>query len=141
MVHLYEEHILVATHLRQGAPGARSTVTDHLPPEAQAWQLHDVQWCLREAKRVGPSCSALVLVLFGDRVLIKLRAVQGLLRFAQQYSDFSICCTACCKRHAAELADTVWIAGFSRLPSCKPIFQDPLDSSSATAKNSPAGIK
>lgn len=51
-------------------PGARSTVTDHLPPEAQLWQLHDVQWCLREAKRIGPSCSALVRVLFGDRVLL-----------------------------------------------------------------------
>ncbi|WP_425267480.1 Mu transposase domain-containing protein [Cupriavidus lacunae] len=87
MVQLYEEHTLAATHLRQGTPGARSTVTDHLPPEAQAWQLHDVQWCLREAKRIGPSCSALVRVLFGDRVLIKLRAVQGLLRFAQQYGD------------------------------------------------------
>jgi len=96
MVHLYEEHILVATHLRQGAPGARSTVTDHLPPEAQAWQLHDVQWCLREAKRIGPSCSALVRVLFGDRVLIKLRAVQGLLRFAQQYGDERL--EAACRR-------------------------------------------
>jgi hypothetical protein len=46
--------------------------------------MHDTQWCLREAQRIGPSCYALVHALFGDQVLIKLRAVQGVRRFAQQ---------------------------------------------------------
>lgn len=71
MVHLYEEHILVATHLRQGArPQCR-----HRPRSI---------------------LFSLVRVLFGDRVLIKLRAVQGLLRFAQQYSDERL--EAACRR-------------------------------------------
>ncbi|WP_432262744.1 hypothetical protein [Cupriavidus sp. TMH.W2] len=32
MVHLYEEHILAATHWRQSKPGDHSTVTDRCHP-------------------------------------------------------------------------------------------------------------
>ena len=84
-VWLYREHALVATHTRRLHPGSRATVTDHLPPEALAWNLADTQWCLREAERVGPACLALVRALFADRVLVKLRAVQGLLRLTKPY--------------------------------------------------------
>lgn len=42
MVQLYYEHELSASHVRQTAPGTRSTVADHMPPAAQAWQLHDI---------------------------------------------------------------------------------------------------
>lgn len=96
MVQLYYEHELSASHVRQTAPGTRSTVADHMPPAAQAWQLHDTQWCLREAQRIGPSCHALVHALFGDQVLIKLRAVQGVLRFAQQFGASRL--EAACRR-------------------------------------------
>ena len=54
--------------------GARSTVQDHLPPEALAWNLQDTQWCLRQAERIGPQCHALIQALFADQVLINLRA-------------------------------------------------------------------
>lgn len=95
-IKLYREHELVATHVRSLHPGTRSTVTDHLPPEAQAWQLNDTQWCLKEAQRVGPSCHALVRHLFGDKVLVMLRAVQGVLRLAKTYGESRL--EAACRR-------------------------------------------
>jgi transposase len=82
-VWLYREHELVATHARLTRPGSRATVADHLPPEAMAWNLRDTQWCLKQAEAIGPACLELTRALFADRVLIKLRAVQGLLRLAK----------------------------------------------------------
>ena len=79
-VQLFREHELVAVHPRLHRAGARSTVRDHLPPEAQAWQMHDPQWCLAEAKRIGAACHAVVLELFNDQVLVNLRGAQGILR-------------------------------------------------------------
>ncbi len=84
-VWLYREHELVATHARRLAPGSRATTVDHLPPEALAWNLQDTQWCLTRAEDIGPHCLALVRALFADRVLVKLRAVQGLLRLPKTY--------------------------------------------------------
>jgi len=75
----------VACHPRLTRPGARSTVPDHLPPEALAWSLHDAQWCLDQAERIGPACHAVIHTLFGDRVLVNLRAAQGVPRLAQPY--------------------------------------------------------
>ncbi len=95
-VKLYRDHALVATHVRQQHPGSRSTVSDHLPPEAQAWQLQGVEWCVREAERIGPSCHALVRALFGNQVLVMLRAVQGVLRLAKSYGDIRL--EAACRR-------------------------------------------
>lgn len=34
----------------------RSTVQDHLPPEALASKLQNTQWCLRVAQHIGPHC-------------------------------------------------------------------------------------
>ena len=85
MVSLYRDHELVATHARLKRPGLRSTVADHMPPDAHAWQLHDTQWCLTEAQRIGPECHAVVLALFNDNVLIRLRAVQGILRLVHTF--------------------------------------------------------
>lgn len=96
MVQLYREHELVATHVRQTRPGSRSTVEDHMPPEAQAWQMHDAQWCLREAERIGPACHALVHAMFSDRVLVRLRAVQGLLGLARRHGHVRL--EAACSR-------------------------------------------
>ena len=82
---LYREQESVATHVRLARAGDRHTVADHLPSAAQAWQLRDTQWCLSCAEQIGPACHSLVRALFADRVLIKLRAVQGVLRLKQQY--------------------------------------------------------
>ena len=85
MVTLYCEQESVATHVRLARAGDRHTVVDHLPSAAQAWQLRDTQWCLSCAEQIGPACYSLVRALFADQVLIKLRAVQGVLRLKQQY--------------------------------------------------------
>ena len=85
MVTLYRDQEPVAAHVRLTRAGERRTVADHLPEAAQAWQMQDTQWCLRCAEQIGPACYALVHALFGDRVLIKMRAVQGVLRLKQKY--------------------------------------------------------
>ena len=85
MVTLYREHEAVASHVRLTGKGLRDTVTDHMPPEAQAWQMQDTQWCLNTALQIGPACHAMVHAMFSDHVLIKMRAVQGVLRLKQKY--------------------------------------------------------
>jgi hypothetical protein len=95
-VRLYADHQLVATHPRLTAAGQRSTVRDHMPPEAIAHLLRDPQWCKRQAERIGPACSALVERLFADRVLENLRAAQGVIRLGERYSPERL--EAACQR-------------------------------------------
>jgi hypothetical protein len=85
LIRLYQDHAPVACHPRQSRPGARVTLPDHLPPEALAWSLHDTQWCLQQAERIGPHCHTLIHTLFADRVLVHRRAAQGLLRLEGAY--------------------------------------------------------
>lgn len=87
VVRLYQEHQLVATHVRQLRPGARSTVADHMPPNALAFAMRDPQWCLKQAKAIGPQCQALIERLFADRVLEHLRAAQGVIRLGEKYGQ------------------------------------------------------
>jgi transposase len=84
-IRIYREHEFVAIHPRLFKHGDKSTVTDHLPPDAQAYLMRDPQWCLRQAKSIGAACLALVETLFGNRVLDHLRAAQGLIRLRDQY--------------------------------------------------------
>ena len=83
-VKLYHDLKLVAIHPRLKKPGARSTVDEHMPPEAIAYKLQDPQWCLRQAEAVGPDCHQLIQTLFSDRVLDNLRAVQGIVRLGKK---------------------------------------------------------
>ena len=96
MVTVYQDQQAVATHVRQTRPGGRRTVDDHLPSAAQAWQLQDTQWCLTCVEQIGPSCHALVRALFGDKILVKMRAVQGVLRLKQKYGAVRL--KAACSR-------------------------------------------
>jgi transposase len=84
-VTVYDDHRLVALHLRARAPGTRRTVSEHLPPEAREFFAHDRQWCLTQAERIGPACAELIRMLFADRILERLRAAQGVLRLAEQF--------------------------------------------------------
>lgn len=84
-VKLYHDLGLVAVHPRLRKPGDRSTVEDHLPPEAVAYRMRDPQWCLKQAEGIGPQCHELVRQLFADRVLDHLRAAQGILGLAKKY--------------------------------------------------------
>jgi transposase len=95
-VRLYRDHELVATHPRQQRPGARSTVDDHMPPNALAYAMRDPQWCLKQAAAVGPQCTALIEHLFADRVLDNLRAAQGVIRLQDKYGSARL--EAACNR-------------------------------------------
>jgi transposase len=98
-VRLYRDHELIATHPRQSRPGARSTVDDHMPPNALAWAMRDPQWCLKQAEVVGLQCKALIERLFADRVLDNLRAAQGVIRLKDKYGAARL--EAACERALA----------------------------------------
>lgn len=95
-VTLYLGHESVANHVRFKRRGERKTLPDHMPPAAQAWLMQDTQWCLAEAGRVGPSCEATVRAMFRDAVLVRLRAVQGVLGLRKKYGAVRL--EAACSR-------------------------------------------
>ncbi len=78
---VYQDQEMVAIHPRLGQPGQRSTLPEHLPPHALAYRMQDPQWCLRQAKAIGPACHALIEQLCADRVLDTLRGAQGIVSF------------------------------------------------------------
>ena len=84
-VRIYHEHDLVAAHARLTRPGARSTLDEHLPPEAVAYKMRDPQWCLKQARDIGPACTALIERLFANRMLDNLRPAQGVVGLAKSY--------------------------------------------------------
>jgi transposase len=84
-VKLYRDLKLVATHPRLKRPGQRSTVDEHMPPEALAYKMQDPQWCLKQAEQIGSACLQLVRRLFGHKVLDNLRAAQGVIRLGKTY--------------------------------------------------------
>jgi hypothetical protein len=93
---VYREHELVAVHPRLFKPGTRSTVEEHMPPDAQAYFMRDPQWCLAQAKALGASCLAVIESLFANRVLDHLRAAQGLLRLRDSFGPIRL--EAACAR-------------------------------------------
>lgn len=96
LVSVFQEHQLVATHPRATVAGQRATLADHLPPEALAWSLADPQHCLTAAERIGRHCRIVIERLFGDRVLDKLRAAQGVIRLAKTHGNARL--EAACQR-------------------------------------------
>jgi transposase len=131
-VQLFREHILVATHPRLFQPGQRSTVQDHMPPEALAYQMRDPQWCLHQAERVGPDCLVLVEHLFADKVLENLRAVQGILRLREKYGAARL--EAACRRALSfnnrryRSVKTILEKGLDQQPDPQLAFDDLADS-------------
>jgi transposase len=95
-VRIFREHELVAVHPRLFKRGTRSTVPDHLPPDALAFLMRDPQWCLAQAQGVGPACRGLLEALFSHRVLDHLRAAQGVLRLRERYGSQRLE-AACCR--------------------------------------------
>jgi transposase len=95
-VRIYRDHELVAVHTRLFRAGSRTTLDDHLPPNATAWKMRDPQWCLKQSQTVGAACHQLVQQLFADKVLENLRAVQGIIRLKDKYGSVRL--EAACKR-------------------------------------------
>ena len=85
LVEVFHEHKLIAIHARLRRPGARSSVDEHLPPDAIAYKMRDPQWCLRQGEEIGSHCLILLKSLFEDHVLDNLRAAQGVVSLAKKY--------------------------------------------------------
>jgi len=98
-VRIYYQHELIAFHARASRPGEHRSVDDHLPPNHQAWKMRDPQWCLKQAKAIGPNCLNLIEALFADRVLDRLRAAQGVIRLGTRYGAARL--EAACQRALA----------------------------------------
>lgn len=119
-VSIFQDYRLVATHLRAHRPGTRRTIPDHLPPETRAFYAHDRTWCLEQARRIGPSCTAIIEQLFGDRIIERLRGAQGLVRFSERYGDARV--EAACARALAHgsphyrTVKTILAGGFDLRP-------------------------
>ena len=95
-VKIYHNLELVAIHPRLKRPGLKSTVDEHLPPEALAYKMQDPQWCLKQAQAIGDHCHQLIRDLFADRVLDNLRAAQGIIGLGKKYGSTRL--EAACKR-------------------------------------------
>jgi len=95
-IRIYHDHEMVAIHPRLFRAGSRSTLREHLPPEAQAYLMRDPQWCLKNAQSIGPACHSLIQTLFADRVLDNLRAAQGVIRLGERYGTSRL--EAACRR-------------------------------------------
>ena len=95
-VRVYKDHELQAIHPRLKYPGERSTLDEHLPPNALAYKMRDPQWCLKQAAGIGEHCECLIQRLFDDKVLDNLRAVQGIVGLSKRYGKVRV--NAACLR-------------------------------------------
>lgn len=95
-VHILLDHQLIASHPRLSRPGERSTITDHLPPNAIAYKMRDQQWCLIRAGEIGICTRTVIERLLDHRVVHNLRAAQGVIGLAKTYSDARL--EAACER-------------------------------------------
>ena len=84
-VSLYKDLELLATHRRLRRAGQRSTVDEHMPPEALAYKMQDPQWCLKQAEEIGSHCHRMIRRLFSNKVLDNLRAAQGIIGLGKKY--------------------------------------------------------
>ncbi len=98
-VRVYQDQEMVAIHSRLFHKGRRSTLPAHLPPEARAFLMRDPQWCLKQARLIGPACHQLIQTLFSDRVLDNLRAAQGIVGLKKRYGPTRL--EAACQRALA----------------------------------------
>lgn len=98
-VRLYKDHELVAVHPRLLKPGARSSLNEHLPPNALAYCMQDSQWCLEQSRRIGPHCEQLITQLLTNSVIDYLRGVQGIIALQKKYGNTRL--DAACKRALA----------------------------------------
>ncbi len=95
-VKIFHDLQMVAIHPRLKKPGERSTVDEHLPPEAIAYKTQDPQWCLNQAEQIGDHCQCLIQHLFSDRVLDNLRAAQGIIGLGKKYGTVRL--ESACRR-------------------------------------------
>jgi transposase len=138
-VTIFNDHHLVATHLRAKSAATRRTVREHLPPNAQLFFAHDRDWCAEQARRIGPACTQLIDRLLSDRILERLRAAQGVLRLAIRYGNVRL--EAACARAVAHdsphyrTVRTILAGAFDLRPA------EPLADTSATYVHQPRFVR
>ena len=98
-VRCFRDHELAAIHPRLYRHGSRSTLDEHLPPEALAHKMRTPQWCLSQAQEIGPGCRELIETLFAHRVIDNLRAAQGVIGLSKKYGNQRL--EAACQRALA----------------------------------------
>jgi len=98
-VRIYHHHELIAIHPRLFKPGTKSTLNEHLPPNALAYCMRDSQWCLEQAKKVGVHCECVIKKLLSNSVVDYLRAAQGIMSLQKQYGNARL--EAACRRALA----------------------------------------
>ena len=119
-VAIYQDYRQVALHPRGRKRGRRSTVRDHLPPDAQAFFAHDRDWCVEQATRIGPACGQFIAQLLADRIVERLRAAQSTLRLAERYGAARL--EAACRRALAHdslfyrTVKTILVGGHDQAP-------------------------
>ncbi|HET9432725.1 MAG TPA: IS21 family transposase, partial [Chitinophagaceae bacterium] len=86
-VRIYRHHKLVAVHPRLCKPGEKSTLDEHLPPNAIAYCMKDSQWCLKQAEKIGKYCEQVITQLLNDSVVDYLRAAQGIINLQKAYGN------------------------------------------------------
>ena len=86
-VRIYHEHELVATHVLLTRPGKRSSLPEHLPPNALAFSMQDPVWLREQAAKIGASCAGVIHRLLTDSVVDYLRAAQGIVKLAAKYGN------------------------------------------------------
>jgi transposase len=119
-VSIFQDYRLVATHVRSQRRGDRRTVLDHLPRDAREFFAHDRQWCVEQARTIGPACTELIEQLLTDRIVERLRGAQGVLGLVRTYGPARL--EAACVRalaHASPAYRTVksiLVGGFDKRP-------------------------
>ena len=117
---IYQDYRQVALHLRARKRGQRSTLRDHLPPEAQAFFARDRAWCMQQASSIGTACAQFIDRLLSDRIVERLRAAQSTLRLAERYGATRL--EAACARALAHesvfyrTVKTILAGGFDQQP-------------------------
>lgn len=79
------QYELVATHVRAGAPGARQTQLDHLPPTKVPGLTLTRETCQAAATALGPFTGEVVAHLLADPVMDRLVLAGRLVKLADRY--------------------------------------------------------
>ncbi len=95
-VRIYYDDALIALHPRLFKAGTKSTLQEHLPPNALAYLMRDPQWCLEQAKRIGKHCEQVIQQLLNHTAIDYLRAAQGIVGLLNTYGDTRL--NAACQR-------------------------------------------
>jgi transposase len=128
LVQIYDQFELVATHVAAKRPGTRVFLEDHFPPEKRAYLEQTAEWCLAEARRVGPSTLEVVEALLAERPSDRLPAVQGILRLRKKYSAARV--NSACQR--------VLDFGELKYQTIRRILEQGLESSGPVPSRAPA---